>query len=135
MSSYITQFFQDCDLDYAHDGTTRWAWVASRLEEVLAQPHPGPSVPPDAFIRIDPAFRPDSGYVRPHTLTVPLAFCSPHIMHTFRVPALTLELSHKMVESPPGQSNEYAVPGCTRSGRSCLTVLARVLDDVAALRA
>lgn len=51
-SSYITEFFQDCDLDYAHDGSTRWAWVASRLEEVLALPHPSPSVLPDAFIRI-----------------------------------------------------------------------------------
>lgn len=51
-SSYITEFFEDCDLDYVHDGSTRWAWVASRLEEVLAQPHPGPTVPPDAFIRI-----------------------------------------------------------------------------------
>lgn len=51
-SSYITEFFEDCDLDYTHDGSTRWAWVASRLEEVLAQPHPGPSVPPEAFIRI-----------------------------------------------------------------------------------
>ncbi|WP_419787987.1 hypothetical protein [Pseudodesulfovibrio sp.] len=51
-SSFITDFFQDCDLDYAHDGTTRWWWVAQRLEEVLAFPHPGPNVPPDAFIRI-----------------------------------------------------------------------------------
>lgn len=51
-SSYLTEFFEDCDLEFAHDGSTRWAWVASRLEEVLAQPHPGPSVPPDAFIRI-----------------------------------------------------------------------------------
>lgn len=51
-SSYITEFFKDCDLDYVHDGTTRWAWVADRLEEVLAFPHPGPTVPPDAFIKI-----------------------------------------------------------------------------------
>lgn len=51
-SSYITEFFQDCDLDYTHDGTTRWSWVASRLEEVLELPHPSPSTPPDAFIRI-----------------------------------------------------------------------------------
>lgn len=51
-SSFITEFFEDCDLDYAHDGSTRWAWVADRLEEVLAQPHPGPGVPPDAFVRI-----------------------------------------------------------------------------------
>jgi len=51
-SSYITEFFQDCDLDYIHDGSTRWAWVASKLEEVLALPHSSPSVPPDAFVRI-----------------------------------------------------------------------------------
>lgn len=51
-SSYITEFFQDCDLDYIHDGSTRWAWVASRLEEVLALPHSTSSVPPEAFIRI-----------------------------------------------------------------------------------
>lgn len=51
-SSYLTEFFEDCDLDFVHDGSTRWAWVAARLEEVLAQPHPGPTVPPDAFIRI-----------------------------------------------------------------------------------
>lgn len=51
-SSYLTEFFEECDLDFAHDGSTRWAWVVARLEEVLAMPHPGPSVPPDAFVRI-----------------------------------------------------------------------------------
>ncbi len=51
-SSFLTEFFEDCELDYVHDGSTRWAWVASRLEEILAQPHPGPTVPPDAFIRV-----------------------------------------------------------------------------------
>ncbi|MDO5622038.1 MAG: hypothetical protein Q4G24_11270 [Paracoccus sp. (in: a-proteobacteria)] len=51
-SSYITEFFEDCDLNYAHDGSTRWAWTAARLEEVLALPHSRPSVPPDAFVRI-----------------------------------------------------------------------------------
>ncbi|WP_132582584.1 hypothetical protein [Paralcaligenes ureilyticus] len=51
-SMYLTEFFQDCNLDYTHDGSSRSPWVASRLEEVLAQPHRGPTVPPDAFIRI-----------------------------------------------------------------------------------
>lgn len=51
-SSYISEFFQDCDLDYVHDGSTRWAWTAIRLEEVLGQPHSSASVPPDAFVRI-----------------------------------------------------------------------------------
>jgi hypothetical protein len=51
-SSYITEFFQDCDLDYIHDGSTRWAWVSSRLEEILNLPHPSQSLPPDAFVRV-----------------------------------------------------------------------------------
>ncbi|HCK7412058.1 hypothetical protein ACIUZJ_24730 [Pseudomonas aeruginosa] len=51
-SSYLTEFFQDCDLDFVHDGSTRWSWVADRLEEVLSLPHAGATMPPDAFIRI-----------------------------------------------------------------------------------
>ncbi|MBA3916244.1 MAG: hypothetical protein H0X25_20845 [Acidobacteriales bacterium] len=51
-SNYLTEFFEDCDLEYAHDGSTRWAWVAEKLAEVLAQPHSSPSIPPDAFVRI-----------------------------------------------------------------------------------
>lgn len=51
-SSYITHFFEDCDLEFVHGSATRWAWVADRLEEVLAMPHPRPSIPPDAFVRI-----------------------------------------------------------------------------------
>jgi murein tripeptide amidase MpaA len=83
---------------------------------------------------VDPAFRPRSGYVRPHTLAAPLSFCSPHIMHAFRAPALTLELPYKMVEDSSGRTSEYAVPGCIATGRASLTALSRVLDDVAALR-
>jgi hypothetical protein len=83
---------------------------------------------------IDPAFRPDSGYVRPHTLAAPLSFCSPQIMQRFRAPSLTLELPYKMVENPPGRISEYAVPGCTHTGRSSLTALGNVIKDVAALR-
>ena len=30
-SSYITQFFEECDLNFVHDGSTRWAWTAARL--------------------------------------------------------------------------------------------------------
>lgn len=84
---------------------------------------------------IDPAFRPRSGYVRPHTLAAPLSFCSPHIMHTFGAPSLTLELPYKRVENPPGRISEYAVPGCVHTGRSSLAALSHVLDDVATLRA
>lgn len=51
-SMYISEFFEDCDLEFVHDGSTRWAWVSDRLEEVMAMPHPSSSVPPDAFIRV-----------------------------------------------------------------------------------
>ncbi len=51
-SSYLTEFFEDCDLEYVHDGSTRWAWVADRLDEVLLHPQPGPNVPPVGFINI-----------------------------------------------------------------------------------
>jgi len=51
-SSYITDFFQDCDADYVHDGSTRNYWVASTLKEILAQPQPGPNIPPEAFARV-----------------------------------------------------------------------------------
>lgn len=51
-SSFISEFFEDCDLPYVHDGSTRWAWVAARLEQVLAQPRATPSNPPEAFLRI-----------------------------------------------------------------------------------
>lgn len=51
-SSYITEFFEDCELEFRHDGSTRWAWVSDRLEEVLAMPHASASTPPDAFTRI-----------------------------------------------------------------------------------
>jgi len=48
-SSYLTEFFQDCDTDYAHDGSTRWAWVARTLREILAGPLPGAHTVPPAF--------------------------------------------------------------------------------------
>jgi len=51
-SSYITEFFGDCDLDYVHDGSTRWAWIAEKLKEILAQPQRSPSIPPGAFVKV-----------------------------------------------------------------------------------
>lgn len=51
-SSYLTKFFQDCDTDYAHDGSTRAAWVAETLKTVLTEPHAGPTTPPATFLRI-----------------------------------------------------------------------------------
>ena len=51
-SSYITLFFQDCDLDYAHDGSTRWFWTSGVLAELLAEPSSGPNVLPERFVHV-----------------------------------------------------------------------------------
>ena len=51
-SSYLTQFFQDADTDYAHDGSTRSYWVASTLDQILAEPHADAQTPSPAFCRV-----------------------------------------------------------------------------------
>lgn len=50
-SSRITEFFEDCGLPYTHDGSTRWAWVADRICEVLAMPAPPGNLPRE-FVRM-----------------------------------------------------------------------------------
>ncbi|MDC4265382.1 restriction endonuclease [Acinetobacter baumannii] len=50
-SFYITQFFDECDLPYVHDGTTRWWWTAERLKELLEEPCAKDSLP-EKFINL-----------------------------------------------------------------------------------
>ena len=40
-SSYITRFFEECELDYAHDGSSRVPWAEGVLAELLTDPQPG----------------------------------------------------------------------------------------------
>ncbi len=51
-SSRITEFFQDCDMEVIHDGSTRWAWTAQRLEELLNEPQPKAHTLPERFVHI-----------------------------------------------------------------------------------
>lgn len=51
-SSYLTRFFSTCDLDYAHDGSTRKWWVLSVLEEINKAPISGAALPSDAILRV-----------------------------------------------------------------------------------
>jgi hypothetical protein len=51
-SSYITRFFEECDLDFVHDGSTRWSWTSSKLEQLLQESQPGPNLLPDSFVRV-----------------------------------------------------------------------------------
>ena len=51
-SSRLTEFFYDCDTDFAHDGSTRNYWVAETLKTILAEPHPNAQTPPATFGRV-----------------------------------------------------------------------------------
>lgn len=48
-SSYLSQFFEEADTEYRHDGSTRKWWVVGVLKEILAGPLPGASSVPQAF--------------------------------------------------------------------------------------
>lgn len=51
-SMYLTEFFQDCQTAYCHDGSTRNQWVAETLRQTLAEPHPDANTPPETFLRV-----------------------------------------------------------------------------------
>lgn len=51
-SSHITRFFEECDLDFVHDGSTRWAWTEARLAELLDEPQPAAYALPDRFVHV-----------------------------------------------------------------------------------
>ncbi|MGI4756216.1 MAG: hypothetical protein ACRYGF_05125 [Janthinobacterium lividum] len=49
---HITRFFQECDTDYVHDGSTRNAWVSSTLVKILEEPQTSGNAPPETFSRV-----------------------------------------------------------------------------------
>jgi len=51
-SSYLTQFFGDCDTEYEHDGSTRAIWVADTLQKILTEPQVNANTPPETFSRV-----------------------------------------------------------------------------------
>jgi len=51
-SSYLSRFFQDLDLDYAHDGSTRRHWVRSVLEEINKKPSGSEKIPSNEMIQV-----------------------------------------------------------------------------------
>src|SRR5882762_9122387 len=51
-SSRLTEFFQDCDTDHRHDGSTRNYWVAETLKTILKEPQASANVPPETFARV-----------------------------------------------------------------------------------
>jgi hypothetical protein len=51
-SKYITEFFEDCDLEYVHQGETRPIWAAEKIEEIVAMPSASTRAMPDPFMRV-----------------------------------------------------------------------------------
>jgi hypothetical protein len=51
-SSYITRFFRDANTEFAHDGSTRSAWVSGVIEQILTEPHADAQTPPATFCRV-----------------------------------------------------------------------------------
>lgn len=51
-SSYLTQFFENCDLPYAHDGSTRKWWVQTVLDKLNRGPTTNRFLPPDTLVRV-----------------------------------------------------------------------------------
>ena len=51
-SFFITRFFQECDLDFVHDGTTRGIWASARLAELLEEPQPAANTLPERFMNL-----------------------------------------------------------------------------------
>lgn len=51
-SSYLTEFFSNCGLDYVHDGTTRRSWVLDVRRELNNGSASSPQLPPDRIIRV-----------------------------------------------------------------------------------
>lgn len=51
-SKYITEFFEECDLEFVHDGSTRWAWTADKLAQLLQEPSVAPYALPERFVRV-----------------------------------------------------------------------------------
>lgn len=51
-SSYITQFFEECDLNFVHDGSTRWIWTSERLSELLSEPQSAAYALPERFVHV-----------------------------------------------------------------------------------
>lgn len=51
-SSFLTQFFEDCETDFRHDGSTRNQWVSSTLEKILAEPQSSPYILSETFSKV-----------------------------------------------------------------------------------
>jgi len=111
-SSYLTEFFRDCDTDYTHDGSTRNWWVAETLKKLLAEPHSDAATPPRTFsnaikILMDPGDAVDEGPERPAALAALNVALSREGFEAFYAPD-RLASAARMSERESGLCLRYA---------------------------
>jgi hypothetical protein len=126
----------DFNMDVHADEELPYVFIAN-VDRLIPVPEVVGSVHDAYQMRLaeaDPGFRPKSGYVRPHTRSNPLSFCSPFLMRRFNAPSVTFELPFKRFDAGEKRSLEYGVMGCVRTGRAALTALVKCLDAIGALR-
>lgn len=51
-SYYITLFFDECELEFVHDGSSRVPWTQNVLQALLADPQPNANQLPDRFAHV-----------------------------------------------------------------------------------
>jgi hypothetical protein len=82
-SSFITQFFEECDLDFVHDGSTRWAWTADRIAELLEEPQSAPNTLPGEHRNVWGTLKKSGGHFKRNFGFFIVGFCA-----HFRIPFL-----------------------------------------------
>lgn len=106
---------------------------SGKVDQLTKRPEPVVAAY-DAFVQKlaswDPAFRTDGGYVRPHTKSNPLSFCSPALSNRFVRPSITLELPFKRLQAKNGMRIEYGAGGCIHTGRSSVKALAECINTL-----
>ena len=71
-STYLTEFFANCDMEYLHDGSTRKWWVNDVLQELNPGPATIPGLPSDGLVRVIQELT-DSSYFQEAQLDIEIA--------------------------------------------------------------
>jgi hypothetical protein len=136
-SSYLTEFFQDCDTDFRHDGSTRNYWVAATLKQILAEPQPDPATPPLAFsavvrVLMDQGDAIDEGPDRPAALLTLNAALAREGYEAFYAPDRQCYLRHiatnTLAMAPPNPHRAFSTVELKRR-EQLVTYLDQATED------
>ena len=136
-SSYITEFFEDIETDYAHDGSTRVWWVADTLARILQEPQAAPNTPPETFARVisrlmDPDEAINEGPDRPQALALLNAALRREGFEAFRAEDSQCYLRHiptNTVTIPAANPHRPFTPAETRRREQLVAYLDKASED------